>query len=126
VDVARVSLFNLSAGSKVPHITFIIPGESNQTVEAPVGSTVMRVGQNMGIAIEGACEGSMACSTCHVIVEGSWFAELPPASEEEEDILNLAPGLTGRSRLGCQIVLNESLDGIVVTLPIDAPNMMGG
>ena len=110
----------------MPHITFIIPGETSKTVEAPIGSTVMHVGQNNGIGIEGACEGSMACSTCHVVVEESWFSELPPASEEEEDILNLAPGLTGRSRLGCQIVLNENLDGIIVTLPVDAPNMIEG
>ena len=76
------------------------------------------------VDIEGACEGSLACSTCHVVVETGWFDKLGPASDDEEDMLDLAFGLTHTSRLGCQIRITEALDGLVVKLPAATRNMM--
>ena len=65
----------------------------------------------------------MACSTCHVILPDEWFARLPPAVEDEEDMLDLAFGLTRTSRLGCQIIMSDELDGLTVTLPAETRNM---
>ena len=92
-------------------------------VEAAVGSTVMASAQKSGVKIEGACEGSMLCSTCHVIVDKEWLARLEPASDEEADLLDLAVGLTPTSRLGCQIVITEALNGLEVTLPYETDNL---
>ena len=78
---------------------------------------------NNGINLEGACEGSLACSTCHIIVEKKFFDNLPEPSEEEEDMLDLAWGLTHTSRLGCQIIIDEKLDGMKVTIPSGTRNM---
>ncbi|KAL1496507.1 hypothetical protein AB1Y20_016461 [Prymnesium parvum] len=69
------------------------------------------------ITLEGACEASLACSTCHVIVSEKYFDMLPEPCEEEEDMLDEATCLTSTSRLGCQIKLTRALDGIEVTLP---------
>ena len=77
-----------------------------------------------GIDLEGACEGSLACSTCHVVVDGDWFDKLEEPSEDEEDMLDLAFGLTETSRLGCQIIMNDELDGLRVMLPSATRNMM--
>jgi 2Fe-2S ferredoxin len=75
--------------------------------------------------MEGACEGALACSTCHVIVHKKWFKKLDEPTEDEEDMLDLAFGLTKTSRLGCQIVMREELDGLVVQLPEQVTNWMG-
>ncbi|MDH3335993.1 MAG: 2Fe-2S iron-sulfur cluster-binding protein, partial [Rhodospirillaceae bacterium] len=77
-----------------------------------------------GFDLEGACEGSLACSTCHVVVDPEWFGKLDEATEEEEDMLDLAFGLTHTSRLGCQIKITEELDGLTVTLPSGTRNML--
>ena len=79
--------------------------------------TILEVAQNNGIEIEGACEGSLACSTCHIIVDKDWYNKLDEPNWDEEDMLDLATGLTVTSRLGCQIVLSEKLDGLIVSLP---------
>ena len=76
------------------------------------------------IDLEGACEGSMACSTCHVIVDPEWYDKLRDASEEEEDMLDLTIGLKKTSRLGCQIRITEDLDGLKVALPKEHQNLM--
>ena len=76
--------------------------------------------------IEGACEGSLACSTCHVIVDAVWFEKLSEPTEDEEDMLDLAFGLEKTSRLGCQIVMSDELDGLVVKLPAGSRNMLAG
>ena len=73
--------------------------------------------------LEGTCEGQMACSTCHVIVPPEWFDELSPAVDDEEDMLDLAAGACRTSRLSCQIVLNEALDGIEVRIPEESRDM---
>jgi ferredoxin len=69
------------------------------------------------MALEGTCEGQMACSTCHVVVAPDWFAKLPPASADEEDMLDLAAAVTATSRLSCQIRLTHDLDGLLVRIP---------
>ena len=104
-------------------VTFINKDESQTTVDASNGLSLLEVAHQNNIDIEGACEGSLACSTCHVIVAQEWFSKLPPASEDEEDMLDLAFGLTKTSRLGCQIIINESLDGLVVSLPKGSRNL---
>ncbi len=108
----------------MPRMTFIERDGTQREVEAPLGLSLLEIAHKHGIDIEGACEGSLACSTCHVIVASSWFARLTPPTEDEEDMLDLAFGLTETSRLGCQIVMTESLDGLVVRLPAGSRNVL--
>ena len=110
----------------MPKITFIERGGARREVDAPVGMSVMEVARRHDIDIEGACEGSLACSTCHVIVDPEWYGRLREASEEEEDMLDLAFNLTRTSRLGCQIIINEELDGLIVQLPAATRNLLIG
>jgi 2Fe-2S ferredoxin len=98
-------------------LVFIERDGTRREVEAPDGLSVMEVAHLYGVEIEGACEGSLACATCHVIVDPAWFDKLNPASENEEDMLDMAFGVTATSRLGCQIRMSPELDGLVVTLP---------
>ena len=91
--------------------------------EGAPGDDLLRLAQAAGMPLEGTCEGQMACSTCHVIVAAEWFARLPQASEEEEDMLDLAAGACRTSRLACQIVLGEELDGLAVSIPGEAHDM---
>ncbi len=108
----------------MPKMTFILKDGSRKEVEAPLGLSVMEIAHKNHVDIEGACEGSLACSTCHVIVDKEWFDKLSPATEDEEDMLDLAFGLTHTSRLSCQIRMSEALDGLVVKLPAATRNMM--
>ena len=87
---------------------------------------MLEIAHRNGIDIEGACEGSLACSTCHVIVDPEWYDLLKEASEDEEDMLDLAFGLTKTSRLGCQIIITEELDGLTVQLPAATRNLLLG
>lgn len=87
------------------------------------GDNLLRVAQAAGMPLEGTCEGQMACSTCHVVVGAEWFDRLPQASEEEEDMLDLAAGVRRTSRLSCQIVLAEELDGLTVSVPAESHDM---
>jgi ferredoxin, 2Fe-2S len=105
-------------------ITFLDSSGNSTEVDAPIGKSVMTIAQANDIDIEGACEGSLACSTCHVIVSPDWYDKLKPVIEEEEDMLDLAHGLTRTSRLCCQIEMTEELDGLVVTLPAETHNLM--
>jgi ferredoxin len=89
----------------------------------PEGTTVLEAAHNNDINLEGACEGSLACSTCHVILDKDYFDKLEDPSEDEEDMLDLAFGLTPTSRLGCQIVLTKDLDGIVLKVPSETRNV---
>ena len=98
---------------------------TKKEVDAPLGLSVLEIAHQNNIDLEGACEGSLACSTCHVIVDNDWFDLLPEATEDEQDMLDLAFGLTHTSRLGCQIIMTEELDGLVVKLPDATRNMMG-
>ena len=108
----------------MPKMTFIKAGGEGVDVEAPLGLSVLEIAHRNNIDLEGACEGSLACSTCHVIVDPEWYDVLEGASEDEEDMLDLAFGLTHTSRLGCQIRMTEALDGLVVKLPAATRNMM--
>ncbi len=92
-------------------------------VEAEPGDNLLRAAQAAGMPLEGTCEGQMACSTCHIVVASEWFGKLPEASEEEEDMLDLAAGVQRTSRLSCQIVLDQELDGIAVTIPPESHDM---
>ena len=107
-------------------MTFIERDGTRREVDAPVGLSVLEIAHKHGVDIEGACEGSLACSTCHVIVDPEWYELLKEASEDEEDMLDLAFGLTQTSRLGCQIIMTEELDGLTVNLPQATRNMMNG
>jgi ferredoxin, 2Fe-2S len=110
----------------MPKITFIERDGTRREVEAPLGLSVLEIAHKNKIDIEGACEGSLACSTCHVIVDPEWYELLKEASEDEEDMLDLAFGLTATSRLGCQIIITEELDGLVVKLPSTTRNLLLG
>ena len=108
----------------MPKMTFIAPDGTVREVEAPNGLSVLEIAHKHGVDIEGACEGSLACSTCHVIVDAEWYKKLGEASEDEEDMLDLAFGLERTSRLGCQIVMSDALDGLTVRLPAATRNML--
>jgi 2Fe-2S ferredoxin len=108
----------------MPKMTFVEPNGTRHEVEAPVGLSVLEIAHRNKIDLEGACEGSLACSTCHVIVDSDDFERLKEPTEDEEDMLDLAFGLTHTSRLGCQIIITEELDGLTVTLPAATRNMM--
>ncbi|MXP31724.1 2Fe-2S iron-sulfur cluster-binding protein [Parerythrobacter jejuensis] len=94
-------------------------------VEAKEGDNLLSLAQAAGLPLEGTCEGQMACSTCHVIVAKEWFAQLPEASEDEDDMLDLAYGVTATSRLSCQIDLTAEMDGLHVNIPADSHDMRG-
>ena len=107
-------------------VTFVsADGSTRQEAEAPEGYSLLEVAQNHDQPLEGTCEGQMACSTCHVIVEPEDFDRLPRASEEEEDMLDLAVGARRTSRLACQIVLTPELDGLTVRMPPEHRDMQG-
>ena len=108
----------------MPKMTFIKPDGTRKEVDAPVGLSVLELAHRNDIDLEGACEGSLACSTCHVIVDPEWFELLQEPTEDEEDMLDLAFGLTHTSRLGCQIIMRDELDGLTVKLPTATRNMM--
>ena len=100
-------------------------GSETREVDAPEGHRLLEIAQNDGQPLEGTCEGQMACSTCHVIVDKEDFGRLPEASEMEEDMLDLAAGARRTSRLACQIVLTDELDGLTVHIPPESRNMQG-
>lgn len=107
-------------------VTFIhADGEARTEAEARAGDVLLDVAQQNLMPLEGTCEGQMACSTCHVIVAKADFDRLPPATEMEEDMLDLASGARRTSRLACQIVLTEELDGLTVHIPAESRNMQG-
>jgi ferredoxin len=104
-------------------IEFVMSNGDTVSAHAEVGDNLLRVAQAAGLPLEGTCEGQMACSTCHVIVAGEWFDRLEEASEEEEDMLDLAAGVARTSRLSCQIDLTEEMDGLTVTIPAESYDM---
>lgn len=106
-------------------VHFISANGTTRTANANPGDRLLEVAQNADQPLEGTCEGQMACSTCHVIVDPDWFTRLPAAREEEEDMLDLAAGATRMSRLACQIVLTETMDGLTVHIPGESRNMQG-
>jgi 2Fe-2S ferredoxin len=109
----------------MPKMVFVERDGTRREVEAPLGLSVLEIAHRHGVDIEGACEGSLACSTCHVIVDASWFGKLATPTEDEEDMLDLAFDLQETSRLGCQIIMTDALDGLVVKLPAGSRNAGG-
>jgi ferredoxin, 2Fe-2S len=116
VDIGPLELFCRSNGA-MPKMVFVDTAGVRHEVDAPLGLSILEVARRHDIDLEGACEGSLACSTCHVVVDPQWYDLLPDAKEDEEDMLDLAFGLTKTSRLGCQIRMTEELDGLTVRLP---------
>ena len=104
-------------------VTFITADGGKVLAEAKPGDRLLELGQAAGLRLEGTCEGQMACSTCHVVVSRDWFAQLPRASEDEEDMLDLAAGVRPTSRLACQIELTDALDGLEVQIPGESHDM---
>lgn len=100
-------------------------GTLDKEVEAEPGQRLLDVAWAAREPLEGACEGVMACSTCHVIVDAADFEKLPRAGEEEEDLLDLAAYATRTSRLACQIILTEQMNSLTVRIPPGARNWMG-
>ncbi|MGI3776044.1 MAG: ferredoxin family 2Fe-2S iron-sulfur cluster binding protein [Janthinobacterium lividum] len=109
----------------MPTMTFVQRDGSRREVDAPLGLSVLEIAHKHDVDVEGACEGSLACSTCHVVVDPGWFPRLAKPTEDEEDMLDLAFGLQKTSRLGCQIVMTKDLDGLVVSLPAGTRNAGG-
>ena len=107
-------------------VRFLKPdGTLDKEVDAAPGQRLLDVAWSAREPLEGACEGVMACSTCHVIVAAEDFGKLPAASEEEEDLLDLAAQATRTSRLACQIIMTEDLGSLTVRIPAAATNWMG-
>ncbi|MGB5483287.1 2Fe-2S iron-sulfur cluster-binding protein [Parasphingorhabdus sp.] len=98
-------------------------GQQTASAEASDGDNLLTVAQIHDQPLEGTCEGQMACSTCHVIVEAADFDKLPDATEMEEDMLDLAAGARRTSRLACQITLTQELDGLTVHIPAESHDM---
>ena len=108
----------------MPRVVFNSPSDLEIEIEVETGTTVLQAAWDNKIDIEGACEGAMACSTCHVVVERKWFDLLEVPTEDEEDMLDLVFGLKVTSRLGCQIIITEKLDGLTVMIPSDTRNIL--
>lgn len=98
-------------------VRFIARDGTATIVAANPGDRLLDAAQAHGQPLEGTCEGQLSCATCHVIVDPADFPRLPPASEDEEDMLDLAPSATRTSRLACQIRLTDALDGLTVRIP---------
>jgi ferredoxin-2, mitochondrial len=108
---------------KVP-VTFVYEKDGKkQTVQGSVGMNLLRVAHANEVDLEGACECSLACSTCHIVLEDSLYQTLTEPSDKENDMLDLAFGLTPTSRLGCQVILTEDMAGAVFTIPSATRNM---
>ncbi|MGZ0186985.1 MAG: 2Fe-2S iron-sulfur cluster-binding protein [Alphaproteobacteria bacterium] len=108
----------------MPNITFQYADGSTREVAARDGESILALAWRVEAGIDGDCEGAMACSTCHVILTESDFDRQPPPSEEEDSILDLAPGAGETSRLGCQIVLNAADEGMIIRIPTAAPSLL--
>lgn len=108
------------------NVSFITAEGAKVSAEAAPGTRLLEVAQGAGMPLEGTCEGQMACSTCHVIVAAEWFDKLSPASDDEEDMLDLAADVARTSRLSCQIVLDQGLDGLEVRIPGESRDMQRG
>lgn len=121
----RLPTSSVRAFSDTVKVTFVDKDGDSETVDAEVGSNFLDIAHDNDIEVEGACGGEMACSTCHMIFDKTTYGSLPEPEEEEEDMLDLALGLTETSRLGCQIICTKEMDGITINLPSETSNMQG-
>ena len=102
----------------MPKVTYIDYQDNSKTIEVANGLTVMEGAiQNDISGIDADCGGSMACATCHVYVEKEWFDKIPKAEEAEVDMIDMAIEPKKNSRLSCQIIISDELDGLTVTTP---------
>lgn len=102
----------------MPRITFVQPDGTRQTIEAPHGITGMEAARDHGVrGLRGECGGEILCSTCHCYVDEEWLGRLPPRLKKESDLIDFVCEPTERSRLSCQLVLTEALDGLVLHVP---------
>ena len=102
----------------MPKITYIESNGTSHTLEVPNGITVMEGAiQNNIPGIDADCGGSMACATCHVYVKEEWFNKLPIKEDGEEDMLDMAFQPSKFSRLSCQLIVTDELDGLEIQLP---------
>ena len=106
-------------------VTFVLHDGEEVAASGPAGCTLLELAHAAGVDIEGACEGNMACSTCHLVVDDIFFSKLPEASDDEEEMLDLATGLKPTSRLGCQVEVTPAVDGMRLYVPRESRNMMG-
>ncbi|ELT97886.1 hypothetical protein CAPTEDRAFT_149659 [Capitella teleta] len=102
---------------EVVNVTFVDREGKRHPIRGKIGDNLMYLAHRYGIELEGACEASLACSTCHVYVNDDYFDALPEPEEKEEDMLDLAVFLKENSRLGCQIILSKDLEGMELVLP---------
>lgn len=122
--VSRHGKVKIPEGAETVDVVFINRDGTETPLTVPVGMNLLEAAHQADVELEGACEGSVACSTCHVIIEQkALFDALPEADEDEEDMLDLAYGLTGTSRLGCQVVAAKELDGLRARIPSATRNM---
>jgi len=108
----------------MPKVTFVYTDGRRLDAEARDGESILALAWRLDVGIEGDCEGAMACSTCHVILEEGAFNALPPPTEEEDSILDLTPGVRETSRLGCQIIITAEMDRILIHMPATAPSLL--
>ena len=102
----------------MPKITYIEHNGNSKTIEVDNGLTVMEGAvQNNVQGIDADCGGGMACATCHVYVEDSWFSKLLKAEDAEQDMIDMAYKPNKNSRLSCQIIVSDEIDGLTVTTP---------
>ncbi|KAK2701567.1 ferredoxin-2, mitochondrial-like isoform X1 [Artemia franciscana] len=99
------------------NVTYIDRSGKRIPICGKVGDNAMYLAHRYGIEIEGACEASLACCTCHVYVDEESYDKIPPPTDKEEDMLDMAPLLKPNSRLSCQIILNKDLEGIEMVVP---------
>lgn len=104
-------------------VTFITKDGAQKTFEVAEGDNVMDIAQAYNLDMEGACGGSCACSTCHIIIDPEYYDAIPEPDDDENDMLDLAFGLTETSRLGCQVKMTKELDGVRIALPAMTRNL---
>jgi ferredoxin, 2Fe-2S len=102
----------------MPKVTFVAFTGAAHTVEVPVGTTLMRAATDNRVpGIDGDCGGNCACATCHIYVDPNWSDRVGARSATEEDMLNIVAEPRGNSRLACQIIVTDALNGLIVSLP---------
>tara|TARA_B100001123_G_scaffold376801_1_gene443744 strand:- start:109 stop:429 length:321 start_codon:yes stop_codon:yes gene_type:complete len=102
----------------MPKVTYIDSSGNKKTIDIPNGLTVMEGAiQNKIPGIDADCGGSMACATCHVYVKEEWFNKLPKIEDGEQDMIDMAFEPKKNSRLSCQLVVSDEMDGLIVTTP---------
>ncbi|CAM9780734.1 unnamed protein product [Ectocarpus sp. 8 AP-2014] len=119
----RRGISSTAARKDKVNMTFLEDDGTAIKVEAELGATLLEVAHENDVELEGACGGDLACSTCHVVLPKEYYDKLDEKEEEEDDMLDLAWGLTDTSRLGCQIKVTRDLEGMLIKVPEDSMDM---